>query len=167
MVYCHYKKGKTQYFGVYLCLEQGERNNKNMGIGFVKEYVDLKFIEVNVDVAYYQEGKLSWDTLKGIIDTGCGRTSILEDKAKELGLKVIREETYSSASSGENNGYIYQMNEMVIENKIHVLSCEIGSMKGTVDGIQMLIGTDILKKCNITLEPNGEKVRFIMNFNGN
>lgn len=121
-----------------------------MGYSFTTVYENNPGLySVDVSVGFYIDGEKCWAELKGIIDTGASQTSIDEEIAKTIGLTSIREEIYHG-SGGKQNGHIYKT-DLKINKVIYVEPFEIGSIKSSLKGVDVLIGTDILSRCDMTI----------------
>lgn len=121
-----------------------------MGFGFTKIYEgSTDFYRVDILVGHYKDGKKCWAKFKGIIDTGATQTSINREMAESLGLKPVRETEYITSGTPQK-GYVY-VTDLKINNTIYVDPFEIGSIENSPLGVEALIGTDILDKCDIAI----------------
>ena len=85
----------------------------------------------------------------GVIDTGCSHTVITEELAKELGLKQFSTASFISVDDkAECKTYIIKLS---IDTFINCGTIEVGTFKKLDRYEDVLIGMDIIGKCDFAL----------------
>ena len=130
-------------------------SKKSHHILIVKKYSNPRFLEIPVKVKYTYNKKVYKKRIKGIIDTGCSRTSISMKIATKIGLEIVSYEPAFGSVGKPELMPVYQSQGMIIDKAFEIAPSIIGSIYENSDGIQILIGMDILKCCKFSLTKIG------------
>ena len=94
-------------------------------------------------------GQHSHEVVYGLIDTGCTHTCISEDLAQKMNLTVISNVNYIGADTTVKcNEYLVGI---YIDRDIDCGTLEVGTFKKNGRPEDVLIGMDILNKCDLAM----------------
>ena len=120
-----------------------------------RRYLNPGHLEIPVRIKYISNGKACRKKVMGIIDTGCSRTSISNTLASDIGLEIV-DTQYSYGSTGTPKLMpSYQSQGMIIGKFFEIAPSIVSSIDENPDGIQVLIGLDILRRCDFSLTMAG------------
>ena len=94
-------------------------------------------------------GQYSHELVYGLIDTGCSDTCISEELAQKMNLTVIGKDQYVGADVAVN--CLKYLVCIYIDRDIDCGTLEVGTFKKNGRPEDVLIGMDILNKCDLAI----------------